>query len=379
MIHSKNISKDSKAMDSDERFMKKVISLAKKGLGSTFPNPVVGALLVKDGRIMSSGYHKKAGMKHAEVDALSKVGEGARGSTMYVNLEPCNHYGRTPPCTKAIVESGVSRVVVGIKDPNKGVTGGGCEFLQSKGVDIRCGVLEEECSTLNEVYIKNVVEGKVFVAVKVAMTLDGWIATKKGDSKWITNQKSRRFVHRLRGQSGAILVGVDTVIADNPKLTPYMIKKSVSQPFRIVVDTHLRTPLSSNVFNSETAHLTIIASGSNVDKAKIKRIENLGARVIQCELKNGQVDVLDLFDRLSTIPIGSVLVEGGARIYNSIMRGDVADKFYLFFAPKILGGGDGIPFMRGKGYDMVKESYQLRFKKVRIFDGDIMIEAYPLK
>jgi diaminohydroxyphosphoribosylaminopyrimidine deaminase / 5-amino-6-(5-phosphoribosylamino)uracil reductase len=365
-------------MNSDERFMKKVISLAKKGLGSTFPNPVVGALLVKDGTIISSGYHKKAGMKHAEVDALSKVGEGARGSTMYVNLEPCNHYGRTPPCTKAILESGVSRVVVGIKDPNKGVTGGGCEFLQSKGVDVRCGVLEEECSTLNEVYIKNVVEGKVFVAVKVAMTLDGWIATKKGDSKWITNQKSRRFVHRLRGHSGAILVGVDTVIADNPKLTPYMIKKSVSQPFRIVVDTHLRTPLSSNVFNSETAHLTIIASGSNVDKAKIKRIENLGAKVIQCELKNGQVDMVDLFDRLSTIPIGSVLVEGGARIYNSIMRGDVADKFYLFFAPKILGGGDGIPFMRGKGYDRIEKSYRLRFKKVRVFDGDIMIEAYPL-
>lgn len=366
-------------MDCDERFMMKAVSLAKKALGSTFPNPVVGALLVKDGKVISSGYHKKAGMKHAEVEALSKAGEDARGSTMYVNLEPCNHYGRTPPCTKAILESRVSRLVVGIKDPNKSVTGGGCEFLRSKGVDVTCGVLKEECSRLNEVYIKNVVEGKVFVTVKVAMTLDGWIATKRGDSKWITNQKSRRFVHKLREQSGAILVGVDTLIADNPKLMPYMIKRSTSYPFRVVVDTHLRTPIDSNVLDAETAHLTILATGSNVDKAKIKRVENLGARIIQCETKNGQVDMVDLLEKLAAIPIGSVLVEGGARIYRSLMRGGIADKFYLFFAPKLLGGDDGIPFMRGQACEVLENSYKLRIKKLKTFDNDIMIEAYPVK
>jgi len=363
-------------MDSDERFMKKTISLAKRGLGSTFPNPVVGALLVKDGRIISLGYHKKAGMEHAEVAALSKIGEGARGSTMYVNLEPCNHYGRTPPCTKAILESGVSRVVVGIKDPNKGVDGGGCEFLRSRGVDVKCGVLEEECSKLNEVYIKNVVDGKIFVIVKAALTLDGWIATKTGNSKWITNQKSRKFVHTLRKQTGAILVGVDTIIADNPKLTPYMIKKAGPDPLRIIVDTNLRIPLNSYVLNSETAHLTIIATSSNVNKIKTESVKNLGAKVMQCQVKDGQVDMSDLFDRLAKIPISSVLVEGGAKIYNSIIRGYLADKFYLFLAPKILGGDDGVPFMRGAGSNMIKDSYALAVKKVSKFDGDIMIEAY---
>ncbi len=364
-------------MDSDERFMKKAISLAKRGLGSTFPNPVVGALLVKDDIIISSGYHKKAGTEHAEIVALSKIGERAKGSTMYVNLEPCNHYGRTPPCTKTIIERGIARVVVGIRDPNKGVTGGGCEFLRSRGVDVKCGVLQEECSKLNEVYIKNVVEGKIFIIVKAALTLDGWVATKTGNSKWITNQKSRKFVHTLRKQTGAILVGVETVIADNPKLTPYMIKKTKSYPLRIIVDTKLRIPLNSYVLNSETAHLTIIATGSNIDKIKTESVKNLGAKVIQCQIKDGQVDMSDLFDRLAKIPISSVLVEGGAKIYNSIIKGYLADKFYLFFAPKILGGDDGVPFMRGPGSNMIKDSYALAIKKVSKFDGDIMIEAYP--
>ena len=364
-------------MDCDERFMKKAISLAKRGLGSTFPNPVVGALLVKDDIIISSGYHKKAGTEHAEIVALSKIGERAKGSTMYVNLEPCNHYGRTPPCTKTIIERGIARVVVGIRDPNKGVTGGGCEFLRSRGVDVKCGVLQEECSKLNEVYIKNVVEGKIFIIVKAALTLDGWVATKTGNSKWITNQKSRKFVHTLRKQTGAILVGVETVIADNPKLTPYMIKKTKSYPLRIIVDTKLRIPLNSYVLNSETAHLTIIATGSNIDKIKTESVKNLGAKVIQCQIKDGQVDMSDLFDRLAKIPISSVLVEGGAKIYNSIIKGYLADKFYLFFAPKILGGDDGVPFMRGPGSNMIKDSYALAIKKVSKFDGDIMIEAYP--
>ena len=364
-------------MHVDERFMKQVLRLARRGMGSTSPNPVVGALLVKNGEIIGSGYHKRAGAPHAEIVALSEAGERARGATLYVNLEPCNHYGRTPPCTKTILESGIRSVVVGICDPNPHVTGGGCTFLDSNGVAVKCGVLEEGCTRLNEVYIKFVTSGKPFVIVKGALTLDGWIATRSGDSRWITNEKSRRFVHSLRKRVDAVMVGVETIITDNPLLTPYLIRNSAPDPVRVIVDTTLRVPLRSRVFDSGTSALTIVATGSNVSDTKTKSLEGQGARVIRCQVRDGWIDLADLLDKLAEMSICSVLVEGGATLFGSIIREGLVDKYYLFLAPKILGGDNGVPFTRGPGCDIMKNCVSLSSLRVRRFDDDIMIEAYP--
>lgn len=364
-------------MNTDERFMRQALSLARRGLGSTSPNPVVGALVVKDGRIIGSGYHKRAGAPHAEVEAIAKAGNGTRGATLYVTLEPCHHYGRTPPCTRAILESGIRTVVVGIVDPNPHVGGGGGEYLRAQGVEVRCGVLEEECTGANEVYIKYVTQGKPFVIVKGALTLDGWIATRTGDSKWITNEKSRGFVHTLRKISDAIMVGVETVIADDPLLTPYLRKGPAPDPIRVIVDTNLRVPLTSRILTGETSTLTCIAAGSKVSTAQKKRIEGLGARVIRCRVRDGQVDLEDLLDQLAKMSVCSVLVEGGANLFTSVIRGRLVDKYYLFLAPKLLGGDNGVPFTRGEGCDIIKECVKVNVLKVRRFDNDIMVEAYP--
>jgi diaminohydroxyphosphoribosylaminopyrimidine deaminase/5-amino-6-(5-phosphoribosylamino)uracil reductase len=364
-------------MNTDEQFMKKALSLARRGLGYTSPNPVVGALVVKAGRIIGSGYHKRAGAPHAEIEALNKAGDGAKDATLYVTLEPCNHYGRTPPCTKAIVESGIMRVVAGIYDPNPQVRGGGCEYLVSKGLEVKCGVLEEECTRLNEVYIKYVTQGRPFVIVKGALTLDGWIGTRTGNSKWITNEKSRRFVHTLRQRVDAIMVGVETVIADNPLLVPYLSKRSEQNPARVIVDTNLRVPLESKVFDSVTSALTIVATGSNVDTPMRKAVEELGVRVLTCRIRDGYIDLEGLLDTLAGMSICSVLVEGGATLFSSVIKGALVDKFYLFLAPKLLCGDDGIPFTRGRGCDIMKNCMSLEVKKVRRFEDDIMVEAYP--
>jgi diaminohydroxyphosphoribosylaminopyrimidine deaminase/5-amino-6-(5-phosphoribosylamino)uracil reductase len=365
------------AMGADEIFMKHVLRLAKRGLGLTSPNPLVGALLVKNDHIIGSGYHKKAGAPHAEIEALSKAGERAKGSALYVNLEPCNHYGRTPPCTKAILDCGVKRVVVGMADPNPGVSGGGCDFLRSQGVEVKCGALEEECTRLNEVYIKFVTKGKPFVILKAALTFDGWIATQKGNSKWITNEKSRRFVHTLRKRVDAIMVGVETIIADDPLLMPYLIKRSNRGPVRVIADTNLRIPVDSRVLNRGTSALTIIAAGSNVSSTKRKRVEGLGAKVVSCKVKEGRIDLPDLLDKLARMSVTSVLVEGGGTVFGSIIRQRLADKFYIFLAPKILGGDNGVPFTRGPGCDILEKCLTLRPLMVRRFDDDILIEAYP--
>jgi len=364
-------------MDIDEIYMKQVLRLARKGLGMTSPNPAVGALIVKNGQIIGSGYHKKAGAPHAEIQALSQAGEAARDSTLYVNLEPCNHYGRTPPCTKAIVESGIKRVVVGIADPNPQVAGGGCAFLRSQGIAVKGDILAQECARLNEAYLTYVTAGRPFVILKGALTLDGWMATRTGNSKWISNERSRKFVHTLRKRVDAIMVGVETVIVDNPLLTPYLLKTSAPNPGKVVVDTHLRIPLDSKAFDSGTSALTIIAAGSKVSTEKRNRIEELGARVITCRMRGGRIDLADLLGKLAKMSISSILVEGGATLFDTFVREGLVDKFYLFFAPKILGGDDGVPFTRGSGCDMIKNCLSLTITTVKRFGDDIMIEAYP--
>jgi diaminohydroxyphosphoribosylaminopyrimidine deaminase/5-amino-6-(5-phosphoribosylamino)uracil reductase len=364
-------------MTTDEIFMKKVLTLARRGVGRTSPNPAVGAVVVRDDRVVGSGYHRRAGAPHAEIEALSRAAEAARDATLYVNLEPCNHYGRTPPCTHAIVQSGVRRVVIGITDPNPHVIGGGCEYLRSKGVEVACGILQEECAQLNEAYITYITAGRPFVSLKVALTLDGWTATRTGNSKWITNEQSRKQVHILRRKVDAVMVGVETVIADNPRLIPYLLRSSSPNPARVIADTHLRIPLDSIVLDSRASDLTIIATGSKVSRQKKRAVEQRGGKIIPCRLKKGRIDLSDLLKKLASLGICSIFVEGGATLFGSFVRDRLVDKFYVFIGSKILGGDDGVPFTRGPGCDIISKCMAVTVHKVKRFGDDLMIEAYP--
>lgn len=353
--------------------------MARKGLGRTSPNPMVGAVIVRNGRIIASGYHKKTGDNHAEVEALEQLGGKAdTGDTLYVTLEPCNHYGRTPPCTQAILESGLKRVVIGMKDPNPGVSGGGAAFLQQRGVDIMTGVLEPECLRLNEAYITFVTTGRPFVSAKSALTLDGWAATYTGHSKWITNEKSRQFVHRLRERVDGILVGVGTILADDPLLTTRLMGRHGRDPIRIIVDTHLRIPHNAKVLNHNSEAMTLLAVGEDLPSQLLKQIEKNTVTPIICPLREGRVDLGTLLNILGGMSITSLLVEGGPTIMGSMIRERLIDKFYIFKAPKLLGGGDGIPMARGSGPDNMEEALTLTDLTIRRFEDNILFTGYPV-
>lgn len=363
--------------DLDARFMKEAIRQARKGLGRTSPNPAVGAVVVKEGRILASGYHKKAGAAHAEVDALNKLGKEAVGAVLYVTLEPCNHYGRTPPCTEAILRSGVRRVVAGMRDPNARVKGGGCEVLARKGLEVKVGVLEEACRRLNEAFIKHAATGRPFVTVKSALTLDGWTAASTGHSRWVTNERSRAFVHRLRDRTDAVMVGVGTVLADDPSLTTRFKRGRGKSPLRIIVDSRLRTPLDAKCLDPELPAETLIAVGENAPQEKVKAAEEKGARVVVSPASDGKVDLTALMDILGGMSITSLLVEGGAAVIGSLIRQALVDKFYIFKAPKILGGDDGVPMASGPGPKRMDDCLALGIRQVRRFGDDILIEGYP--
>ena len=361
----------------DKLFMKVALRQARKALGRTSPNPVVGAVIVKDGNILARGYHHRAGLPHAEIEALSKLKGKAHGCTLYVTLEPCNHHGRTPPCTEAILKSGVKRVVAGMKDPNPLVSGGGLEFLREKGVEVKSGVLESECILLNEMFIKFVTKGRPFVIFKSAMTLDGWTATATGHSNWITNAKSREFVHRIRDRVDAILVGVGTVIADDPNLTTRLKNGKGKDPLRIIADTHLRTPVNAKVITQDSPADTLLVTGMDAASHYQNRYNKKNVSILSCPARDGKIDLSALMDLLAEIPVTSLLVEGGASICGSMLRERLIDKFYIFKAPKILGGGDGIPMASGPGPLKMDQCTGLRDISVRRFGDDILITGYP--
>jgi diaminohydroxyphosphoribosylaminopyrimidine deaminase/5-amino-6-(5-phosphoribosylamino)uracil reductase len=361
----------------DEEFMRRALGLAKKGLGRTSPNPAVGAVIVRDGKVIASGYTKPAGGNHAEVEALAKMsGRSRDDDVLYVTLEPCHHHGRTPPCTEAILEKGLKKVVMGMRDPNPHVTGGGCEFLAQKGVEVYTGVLESECRKLNEGYIKYVLTGRPFVVAKSAMTLDGWSATSTGHSHWVTNEASREFVHRLRDRLDGVMVGVGTVVADNPSLTTRLKRGRGKDPVRIIVDTHLRTPEEAKVLNSESSSKTIMAVGPDVPEERVRRFEGKGVSTLRCPTKEGRIDLEALLDLLGGMEMTSVLVEGGAGIMGSMIRDRLIDKFYIFKAPKVLGGQDGMPMASGSGPRRMDDALRLKDIKVRRFGDDVLIEGY---
>lgn len=371
---SKNKLQTNETMD-DEYFMKMALHLAKKGRGYTSPNPLVGAVIVKGGQVKGRGYHQSIGEAHAEVNAIANAGSEARGATLYVNLEPCNHTGRTPPCTRKILEAGIRRVVFAMEDPNT-IAGGGAAFLKKHGVEVRKGVCEKQAQRLNEAFIKYVQTKRPFVILKCAATLDGRIATRSGDSKWVTGEKARRFVHQLRHGVDAILVGIGTIRADDPSLTTRLDSAKGADPVRIVLDTHLSISPEARILKLDSDSDTILVTGRNISEIKKKSVQKRGVRFIQQPDASDQIDLNLLMDQLGSMGIASVLIEGGSRVIASAFSSGIVDKIHFFYAPKILGGDDGVPICTGTGRRLMKESIRIKNIRIRRFDDDVMIEGY---
>lgn len=356
------------------KIMKRALALARRGIGRTSPNPAVGCVIVRDGEIVGEGWHRKAGTPHAEVHALSRAGELARGADVYVTLEPCSHHGRTPPCAEALINAGVARVFAGMTDPNPLVSGRGLALLRAAGIAVTCGILEERCRQLNEAFVKQVTTGMPFVILKSAMTLDGKTATASGDSKWITCEESRRYVHRLRSRVDAIMVGVGTVLADDPQLTCRMVRGR--DPLRVVVDSRLRTPGNAALLHLDSPAKTIIATIER-DPEKTAAIQRLGAETLVCDAADGRVDLEDLLRRLGKRGVQSVLLEGGRELVGSAVRKGLVDKFLLFYAPKLVAGDDGFGLCSGRGVARMGDAFMLRTECVRRFSEDILVIGYP--
>ena len=360
----------------DETYMKMALELAEEGRGWTSPNPMVGAVIVKDGTVVGKGFHQAVGGPHAEIHALNDAGEKARGATLYVSFEPCNHTGRTPPCTQAILKSGIKRVVAGMKDPNPRVTGGGLTFLKTRGLDVSVGVCEDACRRLNEIFIKYATTSLPFVILKCAATLDCRIATRTGDSKWITNPLSRQFVHELRHAVDAIMVGIGTVLKDNPRLTTRLQGRKGSDPVRIVLDTHLSIPLNARLLHLSSDSDTLIVIGTSAPAEKRRILERPGVRFLPLNDERGKIDLTALVRELGRMGITSLMIEGGSRVNGSVLRVGIVDKVYMFYAPKIYGGDDGVPICAGPGVDLMGQSIRLKDISVHRFEDDVMIEGY---
>jgi diaminohydroxyphosphoribosylaminopyrimidine deaminase/5-amino-6-(5-phosphoribosylamino)uracil reductase len=360
----------------DRHFMNMALDLAAKGQGFTSPNPMVGAVVVKDDQVVGRGYHKMAGGSHAEVNALESAGEFAKGATLYVTLEPCNHTGRTPPCTHKILERGVAHVVAAMKDPNPKVAGNGAEFLKQNGVQVTIGVCEAQAQKLNEAFVKYIRSGRPFVMAKCAATLDGRIATRTGDSRWVTGESARRYVHQLRHGTDAIMVGINTIRSDDPSLTTRLPGLQGSDPARVILDTHLTISPDARILQQASAAPTILVAGIPVAENKKRAFEEAGARVLEVGLKNDLIDMNALMEQLGAMELTSLLIEGGGRVLASAFSSAVVDKIFFFYAPKILGGDDGVPICSGAGARLMRECIGIHDIAVHRLGDDVLIEGY---
>jgi len=357
----------------DTEWMKRALHLAEKGRGRTSPNPMVGAVLVKDGRAIGEGYHARAGEAHAEIVALQQGREEARGATLYLNLEPCTHYGRTPPCVPRVIEAGVKRVVIGMEDPNPLVKGKGIEILRRDGLDVEVGILEKECRRLNEAFCKYILKKEPFVILKVAAMLDGKIATRNGDSKWISGEASRRFVHKLRDQVDGVLVGIGTVLKDDPLLTARI--RGGRDPYRIVLDSRLRIPEEAKVIGA-SASRAIIAATELAPKDKIERLEKRGVQILILDSKEGRVDLKSCLSKLGEIGMMSLLVEGGSQVNGSFLDKGLIDKLLLFFSPRLIGDQQAPGIFGGRGVFNLQEAVAVKEIKTKRIGEDIFLEGY---
>lgn len=358
----------------DERFMDLACKLACRGRGRTKPNPMVGAVLVRRGQVIGTGYHKKAGGPHAEVVAIDRATADPKGATLYVNLEPCAHYGRTPPCVDLILERKIGRVVIGTKDTHPQVNGKSIALLKRKGVNVTCGVLEERCRRLNETFFKFVETGKPFVTLKAAVTLDGKIASSRGRSQWISCPTSRKTVHRLRSVVDAIVVGIGTVLKDDPRLTVRGIS-GATNPARVVLDSGLRIPMSARVLEPEAE--TLLATTRSAPAKKIQALKKRGVTVeVFAPDRKGRVPLGKLLRRLAVKGVQHVLLEGGSSVYTTALEAGEVDKLMLFIAPLLLGGAQAPGLFGGKGRSSPERGRWLRSLEWRRSDRDLLLEAY---
>jgi diaminohydroxyphosphoribosylaminopyrimidine deaminase/5-amino-6-(5-phosphoribosylamino)uracil reductase len=363
----------------DRAFMARALVLAEGGRGRVSPNPMVGALVVKDGRIIGEGFHARAGASHAEVVALEAAGEGARGATLYVTLEPCCHTGRTPPCAPRIVQSGIRRVVAATVDPNPRVAGGGLAVLREAGVETVVGVLEREAVRLNETFFTYINCGRPFVTLKAAVSLDGKIATSTGESRWITGEAARRRVHEMRNEVDAVLVGIGTILRDDPLLTTRLGVLGQRDPVRVIVDNLARLPVRARVINPASPAPTVVAVGPKAPDDKVERLREAGATVLVLPQSGRRVSLPGLLEALAAREITSVLIEGGAEIHASALAEGIVDKVAFFVAPILVGGRTAPGAVGGPGVEKLADAVRLRDVRFTALDQDLLVEGYVVR
>lgn len=361
-------------------YMQRALEIARLGAGKTNPNPMVGAVIVKHNRIIGEGYHAFYGGPHAEVNAIENATESVEGAEIYVTLEPCSHYGKTPPCAMKLIEKRFSKVYIAMQDPNPLVAGRGIQMLIKQGIDVEVGLLEAEARSLNEVFIKYITQKKPFCVLKAAMTLDGKIATVTGESKWITSDEARTYVHRLRHEMKAIMVGINTVLKDDPYLTARLENEKGTDPVRVIVDSHLRIPLEAKVLHLDSEAPTLIATTDAADSGKAMALQSMkNVQLIFTPQKDGRVDLNYLMSALAEQGIDSVLLEGGAMLNASALESGIVDKIVMFVAPKILGGAAAPTPVGGEGIKVLEQAVKLENMRGIPMGVDLMIQANVVK
>ncbi len=358
----------------DKEIMNRCFLLAIKGSGFTAPNPMVGAIIIKDGQIIGEGYHEYFGGSHAEINAIANATQSVKGASIYVNLEPCSHYGKTPPCSLALISNGFSKVFIANLDPNPLVAGKGVKALEKAGIEVKTGLLEKEGLKLNEKFFHFITTKTPFVALKTATSLDGKIATSMGESQWITGEKSRNEVHLLRQDYSAILVGINTVLKDNPSLN-VRLKGAIKNPIRIILDSQLQTPEDSNILKS-TAQVIIAHTQKTKSFQKDKFHDKKHIALLQCPKKENYIDLEYLFKELTHRNIDSILIEGGAEVNFNILKNNLAQKIYAFIAPIIIGGQNSKAAFGGLGFEFLQDAKTLKELTYKKMDMDILIEGY---
>ncbi len=360
----------------DQYYMRRAIELSLKGTGFVNPNPLVGAVLVKNNKIIGEGYHAIYGGPHAEVNAIYNSSQDCSGATMYVTLEPCSHYGKTPPCALKIIENNISRVVIGMADPNPLVSGNGIKLLEDANIEVTTGILSKEIELINEVFIHYITNNAPFVVMKTASTLDGKIATSTGHSRWVSSGESRTYVHELRQRYSGIMAGINTILKDNPELNIRHLNGTVCHPHRIIVDSKARTPLQSKVLNKADDVKTFIAVTDDASKINIKNLKDQGAVTILCPKTEYGVDLNYLMKKLAEFSIDSILLEGGGILNYSAIHSGIVNKVISFIAPKIIGGKDAPTPVSGSGIKHMDEAIHLKSVRSHMIGDDVVIEGY---
>jgi diaminohydroxyphosphoribosylaminopyrimidine deaminase/5-amino-6-(5-phosphoribosylamino)uracil reductase len=359
--------------------MQMALSQASKGLGKVNPNPLVGAVIVRGNNVIGSGYHEQFGGPHAEINAIRNAIESVEGVTMYVTLEPCSHYGKTPPCADALIKAGISKVVIAMADPNPLVSGKGIERLKENGIEVEVGVLETEAQELNRIFIKFIQTKLPYVVMKTAMSLDGKIATTTGHSQWISSPESRQYVHGLRNELKGIMVGVNTVITDDPELTTRLNGETGRNPIRIVVDSKGRIPLSARMLKDGATNPVIIATTSGFPEEKKMFLEGSGHKVLTLAERNGKVDLNQLMIELGRLGIDGILLEGGGTLNESALKCGIVDEIRFILAPLLLGGREAITPIEGAGFNTIDEGIRLHHMTTNRIGDDILITGRVIK